>query len=65
MNSRDIIVMVTASFVLIAAASGRPTTSPGTYRTHFVAPIDADQKIDESFRYEPSRSPGFDDMTGS
>ena len=67
MNFRGMIVIVTASFVSIAAVSGRTTTSPGTYRTHFVAPTNASQKISESdsSRYEPPRSPGFNDLTGS
>ena len=67
MNFRGIIAMVTASFVSIAAISGCTTTSPGTYRTQFLAPADANQKISESDSsgYEPPRSPGFNDMTGS
>ena len=67
MNFRGITAMVAASFVFIAAASGRTTTPPGTYRTHFFAPAKANLKISEreSSRYELPRSPGFDDMTGS
>ena len=67
MNFRGMIVIVTASFVSIAAVSGRTSTSPRTYRTHFLALADANEKISEkdSSRYEPPRSPGFNDVTGS
>ena len=63
MSFRNIIAMVIASFVFITAASG--TTSLGTYRTRFVAPTDANQKISESesSRYQPPRSPGFNDVS--
>jgi hypothetical protein len=67
MKFKGMIAIVTASFVSIAAVSGRTSTSPRTYRTHFLAPADANQKISESdsSRYAPPRSPGFNDVTGS
>jgi hypothetical protein len=61
MNFRGIIATVVASCVFIAAVSANTTT----HRAHFFAPVNANQKVSDSSRYERPMSPGFNDLTGS
>lgn len=65
MNFRGIIATVVASCVFIAAVSANTTNSPRTHRAHFFAPVNANQKVSDSSRYERPMSPGFNDLTGS
>jgi hypothetical protein len=65
MRLREIIGILAASFVLIAAASASPTTPSRGFRSHLIAPASASHAAKESSVYEPPRSPGFNTLTGS
>ena len=67
MKLREITGILAASFVLIAATSGSTTTPVRSFRSHLLAPASTSQvaKEKESPWYEPLRSPGFYDLTGS
>jgi hypothetical protein len=64
MNVRDILGIVAAFFVLVAAASGHTKTSHRT-SLHFTAPVGVHQNFNGTDRYEPPRSPGYNTLTES
>lgn len=67
MSLKEITGILAASFVLIAAASGSTTTPARNFHSHLMAPASTNQVANEkeSPRYEPPRSPGFNDLTAS
>jgi hypothetical protein len=67
MSIREIMGIAVTSVVLIAAASGSATTPARNFRSHLMAPAGTSQVANEkeSPWYEPPRSPGFNQLTGS
>jgi hypothetical protein len=64
MSVRDILGIVAAFFVLLAAASGHTKTSHRK-SVHFTAPVGVHQNFNSTDRYEPPRSPGYNTLTES
>jgi hypothetical protein len=64
MRVRDILGLVAAFCVLVAAANGHTTTAHRK-SAHFSAWVGAHQKVNDNVGYEPPRSPGFNVLTGS
>ena len=64
MNVRNILGIVAAFFVLVAAASGH-TTSSHRKSVRFTAPVGVHQNFNGTDRYEPPRSPGCNVLTES
>ena len=65
MNIKNILGIAAAFSVFVTAVSGHPTTSHKK-SVYYTAPTGADQKkVNGTEAYEPPRSPGYNNLTGS